>query len=140
MSVLGFAGGEIMEIQLKGIDELIKKLGSINAMKALGPPMRKAMFRLQAGISPYPPAPANSKYVRTTTLGKRWTTDVDVRSDEITGKVGNNTEYAPQVQSAKFQKPIFKRIGWKTDRQVLDQELPAIIKDFEEAVAGEVDK
>lgn len=127
-----------MEIQLKGIGELINKLGSINAMKALESPMRKAMFRLQAGISPYPPAPANSKYVRTNTLGRRWTTDVDVRSDEITGTAGNNTEYAPRVQSARFQRPIFKRIGWKTDRQVLDQELPAIVKDFQEAVDKEV--
>ena len=129
-----------MEIQLKGIDELISKLSSINAMKALEPPMHKAMFRLQTPLATYPPAPANSKYVRTGTLGRRWTTDVDVKSDEIIGKVGNNTEYAPRVQSARFQKPIFKRIGWKTDREVLDQELPAIVKDFQEAVDKEVNK
>lgn len=129
-----------MEIQLKGIDELISKLSSINAMKALEPPMHKAMFRLQTPLATYPPQPGNSKYERTGTLSRRWTTDVDVQPHEITGKVGNNTEYAPPVQAAQFQKPIFKRIGWPTDQAVLRQQLPAIIKDFEEAVDKEVSK
>jgi hypothetical protein len=129
-----------VEIDIKGLDKLINKLDSTDIIAALEPPMHKAMFRLQTPLATYPPKPTNSKYVRTGTLGRRWLIDVDARSDEITGKVGNNTEYGPQVQAAKFQKPIFKRIGWPTDEGVLNQQLPAIIKDFQDAIDDEVSK
>ena len=129
-----------MEIDIKGLDKLISKLSSADIIAALEPPMRKAMFRLQTPLATYPPKPNSSKYIRTGTLGRRWLTDVDVRSDEITGKVGNNTEYGPQVQAAQFQKPIFKRIGWPADEAVLNQQLPAIIKDFQDAIDDEVSK
>lgn len=129
-----------IEINIKGLDQLINKLDTTDIIGALKPPMHKAMFRLQTPLATYPPKPANSKYERTGTLGRRWTTEVDVQTNEIIGKVGNNTEYAPQVQAAQFQRPIFKRIGWPTDQAVLKRELPAIIKDFEEAVSKEVSK
>jgi len=129
-----------MEIEIKGLDRLIGKLDGIDIISALKSPMHKAMFRLQTPLATYPPKPANSKYQRTGTLGRRWTTEVDTQPNEIVGKVGNNTEYAPPVQAAQFQKPIFKRIGWPTEQVVLQQQLPAIIKDFEDAVAGETDK
>ena len=56
-------------------------------------------------------------YQRTVTLGKRWTTEVSRRGDDLVGKVGNATVYGPFVQSVDQQAAIH-RGRWRTDEQV----------------------
>lgn len=58
------------------------------------------------------------------TLGKSWT--VTTRNQGFTGVVGTNASYAPFVQSAEKQAKALKRIGWKTDEEVLQEELPTV--------------
>lgn len=120
-----------MSITLSGAKEAVAKLGVFNVITALRPAMQRSMYRLQYTMQDYPPAPPNSLYVRTGTLGRRWTTDVSRSGNTLTGKVGNNTAYGPFVQSKRFQRRFHARTGWVTDERALSENQAAIVKDFE---------
>ena len=122
-------------MQITGIDELFRKLDALTAVGRLKTPMQRAVIRLQARMAVYPPPPPNSRYRRTGTLGRRWTTEIQEFPDGVTGKVGNDTIYGPLVQSSKLQTATHKRTGWQTDAQVVEQESVAIVADFEKAIA-----
>lgn len=123
-----------MSIQIKGVAELIAKLGKLAAVQVLEPPMQRAVYRLQAHMQDYPPAPPRSSYIRTGTLGRRWTTRITKSSKGITGTVGNNTAYGPLVQSERFQTRTHRRTGWTTDERAVKDNERAIVDDFEQAI------
>jgi hypothetical protein len=110
-----------MNIEIRGIDELQRKLGQVASTEVLRRGMQKVVYRVQGRMADYPPPPASSTYRRTGTLGRKWTTDVAVTGDGVQGKVGNNTGYGPWVQSDMFQARVHKG-RWQTDRQVLREE------------------
>ena len=122
-----------MKLKLDGFDELRKKLGDFKALDVLTPPMQDAMIRLEGRMKQYPPQ-RPTKYIRTGVLGKRWVTKVERQGGRLVGSVGNNTTYAPFVQSAMFQAKIHQG-RWQTDQIVMDEEQAAIIRDFERAIA-----
>lgn len=123
-----------MSIEIKGMAELLAKLGKVGVIQVLEAPMQRAVYRLQAAMQDYPPAPSTSRYIRTGTLGRRWTTRIIKSSNGITGTVGNNTVYGPLVQSERFQTRTHKRTGWRTDQGAVDKERAAIVADFEQAI------
>ena len=137
-------------IQIKGIDELIRKLGRAEGVKHLRPPMQRSVYRLQGRVAQYPAQKPGSRYVRgqgmanaqgvvlhktSENLGKRWTSKVEQGAGSITGRVGNNVSYAPLVQSYRFQARIHRGL-WQTDRYVMDTEHRTIVRDFESAISG----
>ena len=126
-------------IVIEGIDKLMAKLGSAAANDVLRPPMQRAVYRLQAGMAVYPQQRLGSRYIRTGTLGRRWTTKVEQSENGLTGKIGNNTSYGPFVQSQMFQAAVHKG-RWQTDEMVLKREQDAIVNDFERAIQRELDK
>lgn len=121
-------------LEIRGIQELFRKLNSIDAIKILEDPMNRAVLRLESRLKVYPPTRPGQRYVRSGTLGRRWTHEVIKQSNGIIGKVGNNTIYGPFVQSRQFQRAIFKN-RWQTDLDVLESEKDAILRDFEKAIA-----
>ena len=121
-------------IQIKGIDELIRKLGRAEGMKHLRAPMQRAVYRLQARMAQYPAQRPNSSYRRTGTLGRKWTSKIEQSNGIIRGKVGNNASYAPLVQSYQLQARIHRGL-WQTDRYVVDTEYRTIVRDFENAIS-----
>lgn len=120
-------------IKIDGIDKLVRKLGKVEGVNYLRPAMQRAVYRLQARLAQYPAQPPNSTYRRTGTLGRKWTSKVDVGNGIIRGRVGNNTEYAPLVQSYRFQARVH-RGRWQTDRYVVDTERRNIERDFKQAI------
>lgn len=122
-----------MEIEIKGMDKLIAKLGRVTAADTLVPPMHSAVFRVQRDMAKYPPQARNTPYRRTGTLGRRWTTKVERIGGGVQGRVGNNTEYAPFVQSHQFQARQHKML-WQTDRDVLESGKRDIERLFADAV------
>jgi hypothetical protein len=74
-----------------------------------------------------------SSYRRTGTLGRRWTKKVTTSAEGILGVVGNNTVYAPWVQSSRFQ-AWMHRGRWQTDEQVMERNRGRIVGFFEAAV------
>ncbi len=121
-------------IKIEGVDKLIAKLGNVEGHAVLRKPMTRAVLRLQAGMAKYPAQRAGSSYVRTGTLGRRWTHRISESAAGVAGKVGNNTSYGPLVQSAAYQSRIHSAL-WQTDEQVLKEQQPAIVRDFEQAIS-----
>ena len=126
-------------IKIEGVDKLIKKLGTVEGVKVLEKPMRRSVMRLQSDMAKYPAQRAGSAYVRTGTLGRRWTVKVNRSQSGLLGKVGNNTEYAPFVQSARFQARIHSS-RWQTDEIVVNRNAQTIINDFKAAIDRELNK
>lgn len=126
-------------ITIDGVERIAQKLGSLATFDILRDPMQRAVFRLQRDMATYPPAPPNSSYRRTGTLGRRWTTRVQRTSDGLLGTVGNVTYYAPMVQSKRYQRPIFRRIGWPTDEEVAERNVRDIVRDFAKTIEKALD-
>ena len=127
------------QIEIKGIDALFRKLDNAAAISTLRPPMQRDVYRLQAGMAKYPAARAGSSYVRTGTLGRRWTTKITESNGGLIGTVGNNTKYGPWVQSSAFQARMHQG-RWQTDADVAKKEEAAIVRDFEQAIQGALNK
>ena len=123
---------KIDDRQLKAVTD---KLGSIeDFQKWATPAMNQSLALLQDDIADYPPKPSHSTYRRTGTLGRRWTTAIQKLGSGIRGRLGNNTAYAPWVQSATQQVSFHKRTGWKTDEQVTDNNRDRIERIFQRAI------
>lgn len=112
-------------IQIRGIDEVVKALGELEAVKLLKPALEQAVRYIRSEAAIYPPAfkfgpkvrPFSTlkqqrwffaalksgevvvPYRRTRTLGRTWTTKVEADPGLLRGTVGNNTEYAPWVMA-----------------------------------------
>lgn len=123
-----------LSIEIKGAKELIARFNKLDVLEVVRPAMQRSVLRLQGAMQVYPPAPAHSRYVRTGTLGRRWTTNVNRSGGKLTGKVGNNTEYGPFVQSKRFQRRFHQRTGWVTDDKALRDNQTAIVADFERTI------
>lgn len=143
--------GEI-EITWDGLDQLRMRLqrmaGEYAATtgRTLPDAMRRSLYMLVFTLAKYPrqrrPASGRAPYRRTGTLGRRWTEDIQVTRQPwgLKGSAGNNTEYGPLVQSARFQQPWHKRTGWETDKTALTKNMPKIIREFERANAEIVNR
>lgn len=158
-------------IEIKGVDELIRKLGRVEGVKVLEAPMKRSVYRLQRDMADYSnsPKPASGEWAawvhshspakaaqirgaywakvqrlgrhpgRTGTLGRKWTVKISRSVNGLTGKVGNNTEYAPFVQSDRFQ-ARFHQKRWQTDRIVVQRNRAAIVNDFETEIRRALNK
>lgn len=127
-----------MDIEIKGLPELYKKLGRLATLEYLVTPMQAGLFRLEGRMKEYPQARPSSKYVRTGTLGRRWvTTPVKHIAEGLYGSLGNNTPYGPWVQSSAFQARVHAG-RWSTDLEVMNEEREFIVRLFENAVADAV--
>jgi len=147
-----------VRVELKGADALMRKLGKATALSTLRPAMQRSVMRVHKDIAEYPEPPgagsfkgfASDKqrrwffaalrrgdiavpYVRTGTLGRRWTTKVTMGPDELLGTIGNDTAYAPFVQSGGQQAQIHQG-RWETIEKVLDDNKPAIEQEFKRAI------
>lgn len=122
-----------MEIIINGVEELIQRLGKLEGVNHLRPPMVRAVARLHRDMADYPPQRPGSSYVRTGTLGRRWITRIDTIHGGLQGSVGNNTIYAPLVQSERFQANVH-RGRWQTDEMVAERNRAAIVADFEDEI------
>jgi hypothetical protein len=132
------------DIEVKGIEALNRKMLGIQQRLDTGDPgstinrvMKRAVLRVQAGMMVYPSQRAGSSYRRTGTLGRRWTNEVVPSGNTLIGKVGNNTEYGPFVQSEAFQASTHQGV-WQTDRGVIELERPTIVSEFAQLVQGVV--
>lgn len=143
-------------IEIKGVEEVMAKLGRAAGLDVLQSPMQRALYRIEYDIKVYPPpakqrdgykgpiyrrgygfegGPATSERLRDS-----WTTKITRFGGGLRGAVGTNVSYAPYVQHDRsFPKPrqTLKHIatGWITDKRVIEQNARRIIADFEAAIA-----
>lgn len=145
-------------IQIKGLDELLKKLDSLQKLDAIKPALKAAAVHVKGKIAQYPPSseandPNRRKWYergygpkwrlvsgevhgkRTSeTLGRKWTTRS--LNQGLTQVVGNNVSYGPFVQSAEKQAAFHRKRGWKTTEDVAAEEADTVNK----FVKDEIDK
>lgn len=99
--------------------------------------MRDSLLYLQAHTPGYPPAPPNSSYRRTGTLGRSVTSLAANNPDALTrveplgggnirGLWGTRVVYAPQVIGRGQQRPAFARRWW-TLEDVAEKNRPGVI-------------
>lgn len=122
----------IIETDAGAVAEELERRG-LHILDVLAGPLDRGAFRIEAAMKVYPPPPSGSSYRRTGTLGRRWTTKPIRKADEVGREVGNNTIYAPRVQSDELQASVH-RGRWQTDAQVLQQESPRLLRDVEEVL------
>ena len=84
----------------------------------------------------HPPAPANSTYTRTRTLGRSWSRTFDDQRGEV-GSSGFMAPYNRLVQDADFQARIH-RGRWETTKSVSEKRKPQITKFFQERLRQNV--
>jgi hypothetical protein len=123
-----------VSIEVRGLEQLYRKLGAAAAVKTLEPPMQRGVLRVQRFMQEYPPSPARSEYVRTGILGRRWMVKVSSSNAGVVGKVGSNVPYVPFVQSYLYQTRAHRATVWHTDLQAVRQQEPVILRDFQSAV------
>lgn len=122
-----------INIRIDGVDRAVQRLGAVESARVLEQPMREAVLMLEADMKMYPPQRGGGRYRRTGTLGRRWTHRIRFESGGVTGVVGNNTSYAPLVQSSAFQTAVH-RGRWQTDRSVLQRRRKEIVDRFRAAI------
>lgn len=97
--------------------------------QTVGQKIEQALLLLQGQAAIYPAEPPNSTYIRTGTLGRRWTTAQRYYSTGeggfLVGTVGNNTWYGPLVMSEEDQAPVHQG-RWKTIEQIAREQQPRI--------------
>lgn len=120
-------------ITVTGIAETNLRLDKLKGMGWAVRPMRQATTLPQERMARYPSQSAGSRYVRTGTLGRRWTTQIDETPNKVIGRVGNNTEYAPWVQSRQFQAGVH-RGRWQTEQDVAERSAREIVEFFRIAI------
>ncbi len=148
-----------MTIELKGMEDIIKKLESLNQPAVFRTPMKQSVAHLHRTIAKTPtgnqhrPQPFKTDrsrrfffaalrkgdievpYKRGSSPGSEklttsWTTKVS--ADGRRGVVGNDTSYGRLVQGAR-QTAYHKKTGWKTVQEVAKKEQKAILRFFQQA-------
>ena len=149
-------------IQIRGIDELQRKLGNAAANRTLMRPMQQSTRLLQrkAAENPPPPAagewaawvnshsPAKAAQIRgayfarvreagrhpgRTGASRKWTVQITPSAAGLTGKVGNNADHIPWVRSSKFQAG-FHAGRWPTDADLIEDNENQIRLFFQRAI------
>lgn len=146
-------------VQIKGLDQLLRKVDSIQGLRVAVRAMRASAVHVKGKIATYPASTiANSpgaypkrwyergygsRWARKSggiggrktseTLGRRWTTAQ--RNGGLTQVVGNNVSYGEFVQSRKKQASAHKG-RWKTIQDVSEEEAETIVN----FVKAEIDR
>lgn len=121
-----------VSIEVRGLAEVQRKLAGAPKLlqDGLTQAIDKSLKILQRDVAKYPPKPPLSKYRRTNTLKRGWTT----RVSGTYGVLGNATPYAPYVQDEPRQAWFHKAHGWQTIQTVAKNNTPRIVKIIEDAV------
>ncbi len=87
------------EFEFRGTEEMMELIGMLPdlAVEAAEPAMGDALDYLHSMLPDYPPQREGSRYRRTGTLGRRFTTEVIAGSEDVIGRIGTNLAYAPWV-------------------------------------------
>lgn len=105
----------MLQIEVQGLDRLVRSLNAFEVFRVLRPGMIRGMARVVSAMADYPAPPQGSTYRRRGgTLGRRWTQtqpSVSEGTTELTVKVGNNTTYGPWVQNDQFQARVRRGAG-----------------------------
>jgi len=141
-----------MKIEIKGLDELARKLRKLAEGKYLEGVMRRAQARLMRRLSTYPspsaanrPRPAPGRWYERG-FGSRSARGRGQRSSEKMGAawhskvkgqglvISNRASYAPFVMGARRQTTLHRRRGWERVDEIVAMESKLVEADLVKAV------
>lgn len=135
-------------IEVKGLAELQRKLGTVNAATLMRRPMSASLSMVEAKLKDEPTPRPGQRYIRgrgptnargqvirntSESMSSRWNQDIVTTPRGVTGTLRNDASYAPWVVSNNFQAWMHKG-RWTTDLQAVNALLPRIYDKFEEEV------
>jgi len=122
-------------LEIKGMDEVLRKLGTIERVQdRLEPVAQREIRRVRTRAQVYPPTLPNQRYVRTFRLQRGWADNVQRVSNGLIATASNrNVAYNIWVQGHGTQAAIHRN-RWETNRQILDAETPAIVRAFNDEI------
>ena len=106
---------------------------------ALEPAVKRWMLAQVATLARYPSPPPGSRYRRTGTLGRTWTSATpqwQASSSGFSARLGNSTPYAPYVQGESQARVHVGR--WGTVAEAEKEGLPALESEIRAAL-GQID-
>ena len=128
-------------VELKGVDELSRKLQEAGRGEYVRGALEAAGLDLVTKARNYPPVPEGSKYQRTYKLQNSW--DSRVSDDGMVLSVGTNkgsVPYAGYVMGREEQTRTHAWHGWKTIEGIiqlnLDRITEALRRNLEKALNG----
>jgi len=151
-----------MPTEIRGDEELIRKLKRIGNLNFLRPQIQAAVTHIAGKVSVYPNATAANRpnaqgrwYERG--WGTRWQrkdgsiggrqTSEDLGPSwkgkvisNTRGEIGNDASYAKYVQGGDTQAQALKDIGWKTTDQIVEEESEKVLRQIQQAVDRELAK
>lgn len=127
-----------MQIKVEGLDKVREAFAK--APGVLDRHLRRAMDAsiktVQRPAQEYPPPPAGSTYVRTGTLGRRWSSRVESIAGGVRGTLENPTPYGPFVQGD--QQAVVHRGRWRTLRQIAERAKKDVVEHHERELAAAI--
>lgn len=123
-------------LEIKGIEELYRKLNKVAAAQTLRPPMIEALTQdVRPEAQDYPPERPGQTYVRTYTLRDGWSRPpvLQATPNGLEGRLGNETKYGPYVQGHDTQ-AWMHRGRWQTNLSILRKLEPRIANRFKRAI------
>lgn len=128
-------------IEIQGVEQLQRKIGRMQTIAVLGPPMVRSMARLLRTAATYPARPASNQrrpYRRTKLLGRSWQMKVHNDGKTLEGTLNNPTPYGPYVMGPGPDAPkqAWMHVGtWHTTDKVVEMHKDDIIADFNRTIA-----
>lgn len=101
-------------------DEIIAALARAESLRGFKLGLAAAGAMVLARTATYPPQKPGSQYQRTGNLGRRWT--MQARAGGLQVVIGNNADYAPDVQGNLEQTPFFRERGWLSPATVAERD------------------
>lgn len=150
-----------VSVRVEGLDALIRKLNSLGP-RAIRPAIAEAATHVKGVIATYPPQRTGRRqHLKTArsrrfffaalrdgrievpyrrglspgseAMGRRWT--IQFRNQGKTAIVSNDASYVSLVHGHTEQSHFHKEGGWKTDRQIADQEAKPVRRIFARHIA-----
>jgi len=117
---------ESLTVEVRGLDKLQRKFDMSDDVvkRESHDAMESAVALVHDRAGSYPPAPPNSSYVRTGTLGRRFAHRVTHFSGGVKGYVTNPIPYAPYVRGEEQAAVHAGR--WATMKQIVEEKRGAI--------------
>ena len=113
-----------MTVTITGLEEVSRKLASLNKPQAFQRPMKQAVMHVLGKAHKYPPKPAHSTYVRTGDLGGAWGTKIS--NQGRTGLIENTLEDYERYVQGDRQRGFHAATGWKTDKMIAESEAATV--------------
>lgn len=119
------SGFEQFQRDLEALQKALDREFPDGAMDSLSNAAHRGLLLLATYAAEYPPAPSNSSYIRTGTLGRLWATAtprVTMSGHVLDARIRNATPYGPLVQQRGQQRRVH-RGRWQTTDDVMEQHL-----------------